>query len=99
VTRHRIQPPGEAKPLYSDIYDLTRRNLIEAKGTGTRNAVRMAIGQLADYRRFVDLAPRVAVLLPSRPRPDLEALLTTQSVAAIWPEGGVFADNADGRFT
>jgi hypothetical protein len=53
VTRHRIQPPGESKPLLTDLYDKTRNNLIEAKGTGTRGAIRMAIGQLADYSRFL----------------------------------------------
>jgi hypothetical protein len=40
------------RTLNSDVYDATRRNLVEAKGTGTREAVRMAIGQLADYGRF-----------------------------------------------
>ena len=33
----------------------------------------------------------------ARPRPDLEALLTTQGLAALWPEGRAFADNAEGR--
>ena len=33
----------------------------------------MAIGQLADYRRFIEARPSCAVLLPERPRPDLEA--------------------------
>jgi len=58
----------------------------------------MALGQLADNSRFIAPAPGQGVLLPSRPRPDLEALLTTQGVAAIWPDGGEFVDNADGRF-
>jgi hypothetical protein len=85
--------------LCTAIYDSTRGNLVEVKGTRTRNAVHTAIRQLSDYSRFVDPAPQLAVLLPTRPRPDLEALLTTQGVAAVWPEGRAFADNADGKFT
>jgi hypothetical protein len=76
--------------MFSDIYDATRNNLLEAKGTVTREAIRMAIGQLADYRRFIDPRPSCAVLLPERPRPDLETLLSTESVAMVWPieDGG-----------
>jgi hypothetical protein len=57
-----------------------------------------ALGQLADYSRFITPTPRLGVLLPSRPRPDLEALLATQSVAAIWVDGEAFVDNAEGNF-
>ncbi len=57
----------------------------------------MALGQLVDYGRFV-AEPALAVLLPSRPRPDLEALLGAASVSAVWPEGNSFVDNANGRF-
>ena len=39
--------------MFSDVYDVTRNNLLEAKGTVTREAIRMAIGQVADYRRFI----------------------------------------------
>jgi hypothetical protein len=100
ITRQLIRPPGEAKPLFTDLYDRSRNNLVEAKGVGTRSAVRMAIGQLADYGRFVDEAARRAVLLPQRPRPDLEALLSAQGIAVVWESGrGTFEDNAGGRFT
>ena len=99
VSRQRIHPPGESKPLFTDLYDRTRNNLVEAKGSGTRGEVRMAIGQLADYRRFVEPAPRIAVLLPERPRADLEDLLLSQGISCVWPVGRSFADNADGAFT
>jgi hypothetical protein len=99
VTRHLIRPEGEAKPMFSDVYDVTRNNLIEAKGTVTREAIRMAIGQLADYRRFIEPRPSCAVLLPERPRPDLEALLSAEGLAVVWSvEGGTFADNRAGSF-
>lgn len=99
VNRFRVQAPGEARPIVCDIYDETRHNLVEAKGTGTRGELRMAIGQLIDYGRFADVAPAKAVLVPSRPRADLEALLSAADIAAVWPtRDGSFEDNADGRF-
>jgi len=100
IVRHLMRPDGEAKPMFSDVYDATRNNLLEAKGTVTREAIRMAIGRLADYRRFIDPRPSCGVLLPERPRPDLETLLSTESVAMVWPiEDGKFADNRAGAFT
>src|SRR5581483_2127784 len=84
VSRFRIQPTAEAKPILSDVYDETRQNLIEAKGTGSREAVRMAIGQLADYGRFTPPGTVMAVLLPERPRSDLEALLVSQGISCVW---------------
>ena len=61
----------------------------------------MAIGELADYARFlVDLSPRLAVLLPERPYADLEHLLTSQKIAAVWKSAlGNFEDNSGGRFS
>jgi hypothetical protein len=99
VVRFRAQAPGEARPIVCDVYDETRNNLVEGKGTGARGELRMAIGQLTDYARFVATQPARAVLVPARPRPDLEALLRAAHVAAVWPayDGG-FEDNAGGRF-
>jgi hypothetical protein len=97
--RHRIRPPGEAKPLFSDVFDPTRNNIIEAKGSGSRGNIRMAIGQLADYGRFIDSTPSPAVLLPQRPRPDLEALLGSQGISVIWKTADGFDDNAGGGFS
>ena len=92
VARLKIVPPGEAKPLFSDLYDATDRLLVEAKGTVERGAIRMAIGQLADYKRFVNDGPaRVAMLLPERPRPDLCALLEAEGIELIFPLDGGFA--------
>jgi hypothetical protein len=99
VTRLRIHPPGEAKPLLSDVYDATRNNLVEAKGTGTRESVRMGIGQLADYGRFAPPGAARAVLLPDRPRADLEELLSSQGIACVWVSETGFSDNAGGRFS
>ena len=99
VTRHRIQPAGESKPLLTDLYDKTRNNLVEAKGTASRDAIRMAIGQLADYSRFIKPEPHLAVLLPERPRRDLEELLISRKISSIWSTDSGFIDNAEGRFS
>jgi hypothetical protein len=99
VTRFRIRPPGEARELISDIYEKSRNNLIEAKGTGSRGEIRMALGQIFDYRRFIEPAPSCAVLLPAQPRPDVEQLLRSAGVAAIWKSEHGFIDNAGGQFT
>jgi hypothetical protein len=89
VLRLRIVPKGEFKPLLSDLWIPELKLLIEAKGTVTREAVRMALGQLADYSRFVKAENR-AILLPSRPREDLEDLGGIHGVSFIWPKEGVF---------
>ena len=52
-----------SKPIFCDLRDTTDDLLVEAKGTVTRNAIRMAVGQLADYERFVEPTPRLAVLV------------------------------------
>jgi hypothetical protein len=96
VSRLRIVPPGEAKPLFSDLVDRTTNTLFEAKGTVERGSIRMAIGQLLDYRRFLTPSPRVAVLLPSRPRADLEELVRSADVALVWREGKRFVGSAVG---
>jgi hypothetical protein len=95
---YTIRLPEGENSLACDLYDKRLGNLIEAKGIVCRESVRMAIGQLADYVRFIEPRPRLAVLLPSRPRPDLEALLKTQGIHAIWQaEDGGFTDNSTGR--
>lgn len=91
LVRQRISPPGEAQ-LFTDLFDKQLNLLIEAKGSVTRESIRMAIGQLFDYRRFITPTPRLAVLLPTRPRDDLVALLRTLRVAVIVREGDSFME-------
>jgi hypothetical protein len=95
VSRLQIVPEGEFKPLFTDLYDATADVLVEAKGSVTREAIRMAIGQLADYSRFVPTARKV-ILVPSRPRTDLENLVRDQSIDLIWAsDRGFEATDAD----
>jgi hypothetical protein len=80
------------------VYNETREHLIEAKAGATRGDVRMAIGQLADYGRFVPAAKRRAVLLAEKPAADLLALIESCGLGAIWRHEDSFEDNADGEF-
>ena len=100
IVRHRVYPEGEANPLFTDAFDKLRNNLIEAKGSATRESIRMAIGQLADYGRFFQPKPQLAVLLPLRPPKDLENLLLAQHIYVVWHAQQIgFSDNASGAFT
>ncbi|MGW3568568.1 restriction endonuclease [Streptomyces sp. NPDC000941] len=94
VTRKKITPAGEAKPLFTDLHDTTDNVLIEAKGSVTREAIRMAIGQLYDYRRYIKPTPSLAVLLPSRPREDLIELCNLSGASVIWRDGETFSLSA-----
>jgi hypothetical protein len=68
------------------LWDKTTNELIEAKPTVTRSAIRLAAGQLLDYGRVVE--PRgLALLVPSRPRDDLVAFLRHVGINVIYPDG------------
>lgn len=86
VGRLRIVPPGEASPLYSDLWNLTHEDLVEAKSTVTRDQIRQAVGQLLDYGRFVPGASRT-VLVPSRPRKDLLIYVQSVGIGVVYPDG------------
>ncbi|MDQ0831545.1 hypothetical protein QF032_003389 [Streptomyces achromogenes] len=95
VNRQRILPEGETRPLLTDLYVPDLDLLIEAKGSVTRENMRMALGQLLDYNRFVR-AKYQAVLVPSKPRPDLAELAKAAGQAIIWPQGnGYKCSDAD----
>ncbi|WP_124778934.1 MULTISPECIES: hypothetical protein [Micromonospora] len=83
VPRHRISIPGSKGYLFTDVFDALTFELIEAKSSASRNSVRLAIGQLLDYARFVSYR-RLAVLLPSLPDDDLCDLLTSLGIACIY---------------
>jgi hypothetical protein len=86
VGRLRLVPPGESRPLYPDLWDATKRELIEAKGTVNRDVLRQAVGQLLDYQRFASAAS-LAVLVPTRPRADLIDYLHSMGIRIIYPLG------------
>ncbi|MFY1683614.1 hypothetical protein ACN265_18945 [Micromonospora sp. WMMD730] len=82
--RYRIRPPGEPYDLYTDLFDQTAGVLYEAKGVVTRDAIRMAVGQLLDYSRHIPGLPERAVLLPAQPGDDLLALLRAQNIQCVY---------------
>lgn len=86
MSRLRVVPPGEGAPLYSDLWDETASDLIEAKASVNRDQLRQAVGQLLDYGRFAQAKTR-SVLVPSRPREDLIAYLRSVGIGVIYPDG------------
>lgn len=84
-----------------DVYVESRQHLIEAKGSNERSPIRMALGQLIDYGRFVGDPNGRAVLLPEKPDSDSLALTDEAGVSCIWAtdkEFSTFADNAGSNF-
>jgi len=100
VSRMKYEPTGEAA-MYSDAWVNARNLLIEAKSTQGRDALRQAIGQLYDYRRFHNpVRPLLAVLLSYEPTGDRRALLKDAGIGTIWPKskGGGFLDSVEGAY-
>jgi len=89
VRRLQVLPAGEVKPIFCDLYVPEIPLLVESKGTVERSSIRMALGQLLDYRRFVEQA-RCVILVPSQPRPDIVELVKTARVELYWPENDGF---------
>ncbi|MFL5818067.1 MAG: restriction endonuclease [Conexibacter sp.] len=94
VCRLQLWPEDEPAPLFCDMYDKTTNTLIEAKGSVARPAIRMALGQLADYARLVDPTPSKVILVPQKPRPDLMRLAASEGVEIIWRNGDAFDGTA-----
>ncbi|MEV0131954.1 hypothetical protein AB0H83_26255 [Dactylosporangium sp. NPDC050688] len=88
--RNEITLPGRLDTLFTDVYVEDTEELLEAKASAGRNHIRLAIGQLCDYARFVRPRSR-AVLLPSRPEQDLVDLLRSMEIACVYERG-------EGRF-
>jgi hypothetical protein len=86
--RYRIKATGES--LVSDLFDDERAELIEAKSLANRMSVRLALGQLLDYRRHHANWSSLAVLLPELPNADLCALLGEHDVTVIFRCGEGF---------
>lgn len=89
VAGMRLTPKGTSASLPIDLFDKTAWRLIEAKADASRSSVRMALGQLLDYVRWVEgRRPSLAVLLPERPAQDLVDLLVGHGVAVVWEGDG-----------
>jgi hypothetical protein len=98
VQRKKYLPAGEVRPIYSDAWVEERHMLVEAKNSDSRDALRQAIGQLYDYRRFHQPPVHLAVLLPYPPNAERLDLLRSAGIEAVWPHGSGFRDSASGKF-
>ncbi|MGZ3145851.1 EVE domain-containing protein [Lentzea chajnantorensis] len=81
-------PSGEQ--LVCDVFDEDVPMIIEAKKSASREHVRMAIGQLFDYRHHLRRDAVQAVLLPSRPSSSVVDLLWSLGIKLIYRDGDVF---------
>jgi len=89
-SRHHVV---EGSRLRIDLIDDTDGCIWEAKFEVGRNAVRLAIGQLIDYRRFEPGCPEIGVLLSRRPSDDLVELCHSIGARVAYP------DSQPGDFT
>lgn len=80
VKRYKITMPIGV--LFTDTADITAGVLYEAKGTAERMSVRLALGQVLDYGRYIKDA-ELAVLLPGTPAEDLVELLESHDVGCV----------------
>ena len=86
-SRWAINLPAERTRLLTDVYDEADYTLYEAKAIAGRSDLRMAVGQLYDYRRHVRVADlRCSVLLPERPTADLRDLLKDAGLGIAFRE-------------
>ncbi len=86
VGRFKITTPGCISPLFSDLFDATDNVLYEAKSSPSRLHLRLGLGQILDYRRYLDPStPRAALLIPQEPQRDMLDLLVSYGVWAVWP--------------
>lgn len=100
ISAERLRYTSGEGIFYCDVYVGDRGHLIEAKSSTSREDIRMAIGQLFDYKRLTQQAGkvvrRVAVLLPERPATDMLELLTSLNIGVVWRNGRTFSDNCGG---
>jgi len=90
----RIQVGGTH--IEPDLFDKTRGEVIEAKRSGSRQMVRMAIGQVLDYKnelsKYLDDPVSAAILLPGAPADNLPALCAELGIRIYIPDGEEFIE-------
>ncbi|WP_399088193.1 hypothetical protein ACGH2B_12960 [Streptomyces sp. BBFR2] len=85
----QIKVKGLTSTLRTDLYDATDHVLYEAKGSSSREDVRMALGQILDYSRYVKTPehegePKRVILLPAAPPADMYTLLDRYDVGVAY---------------
>ncbi|MCX5090511.1 hypothetical protein OOK36_16715 [Streptomyces sp. NBC_00365] len=92
----QIKVKGLTSTLRTDLYDATEHVLYEAKGSSAREDVRMALGQILDYSRYVRTKdhtepPKRVILLPEEPDLDMFDLCESCGVEIVYrSENGSF---------
>ena len=74
--------PRQQGVLVTDTFDRTTMTLFEAKANATRSTMRLALGQVLDYRRYFTTDINCSVLIPQKPIDGLVALMDSYEVAA-----------------
>lgn len=99
TSRWRITPPESTRALYSDLFDEGDGVLYEAKSKSTRDSVRLGLGQVLDYKRYLAGVAKYSLLLPAAPHADLLDLLQEYEVGAVWveSESGLFFKHLEGQ--
>jgi hypothetical protein len=88
-----IVSTDEGTTLRADGFDEALGLLIEAKGSSSREHVRLAIGQVLDYSFLIGDAVRLrALLLPTPPTPSAQRLLSELEIGLIVREGDGFSE-------
>jgi hypothetical protein len=94
VTGYEIPYGVEGRNLRADAYLPPREDaggiLFEAKSSAAREHVRLAIGQLLDYRRYIETEPKLAVLTPTPVPSDMLELLDELGIGIVWQSGDGF---------
>lgn len=88
VMTYRI-PTASGAVLATDLFDVTADELIEVKSSIDRETLRLALGQILDYERFI--RPKLRTLLvPERPAQEMVDLFSTLAIRVAWPHDDGF---------
>lgn len=75
--------------LLTDLYDISTGTLIEVKSSTDRPTLRMALGQILDYARYVE-HEALTILVPEAPLEEMIEMLKEHGVGISWPEDDGF---------
>jgi len=87
ICRCLITVASTETQLLTDTFNRTDNTLYEAKASADRGTMRLALGQVLDYRRYFDVPPVCRLLLPERPVDDLVTLLAGHGIGITWRDG------------
>lgn len=95
VKRYKIATAGSSGHQFTDLADTTAKVLYEAKGIANRMSVRLALGQVLDYGRYVkEECPGTELsLLPKPPPGDMIELFQSLGIGCVVEQSpGEFVD-------